>query len=688
MIVGLEVIAITYVASKIYEFFRDQKDKIKMIPEVIMDDATLNNDIAVKKDDVVSEHDKTLDHYAKMSGVSLVISGACCLIANVPPLFVLGNIFMISYVSIPIIRQAEKSLIKDKKIKNDLLNAIVITGAIATGAYFTASLINLVYHFGSILLAKTRLRSEKILTNIFEKQPVKAWILKDNIEVEFHLDDIRMNDIVVVNTGEIIPVDGYIDNGEAMIDQHILTGESVPAEKKKGDHVFAATLVLSGRINIKVEKSGSDTVAAKISKTLYDMMNFKTRRQLRGEIWADNVAPPLLILGGLSLPFLSFSSSLAVLYASPGNIYRFCGSLLTLNYLIVASKRGILIKDGAALEEFIHIDTIIFDKTGTLTENEPRVGQIIPYHINYNEKDILSYALVAEYKMTHPIAKAILKKAKEWGLYVTNPDDSEYKVGYGIRVSFDNKMIRVGSLSFLKMEGIQIDDRLKKKWTAPYDTMANSLVFVAIDNDVAGAIEIVFQVRPEVKKVVNGLRRRGINHISILSGDTLEPTRRLSESIGADTYFHGILPEDKARIVEQYQKEGRKVCFVGDGINDAIAMKKADVSISLRGASTVATDMAQVILMDGTLSKLCDLIDISIGLDSSLRQNISTSSIAAVGYGSIFLFYLNVGLVPSILFSVFLLSTLLVHAMLPLSQITFNDKEENERIAYDDDNKG
>ncbi|MCV6636888.1 heavy metal translocating P-type ATPase [Candidatus Albibeggiatoa sp. nov. NOAA] len=663
MLLALELMAGTYLGLRVLDFYRRRKKKTH----------TPKTDISSESTSEAS----TSNHYIKTSSLALFTSSLFTVTSTASPILRATNIILLTYTSSPILKQAEQSIIQDKKIKNDLLNGLVIIGSVATGAYFTAALIMLIYHAGSKALTKTQHRSEKMLTDIFQNQPTTAWIIQGDTEIEVAYQDIQVNDIVVVNTGEVIPIDGVIIQGEAMVDQHTLTGESMPAAKKTGEQVFATTLVLSGRIYIKVEKSGNDTVAAKISHTLDNMLDFKTDVQLVGEKWADKVAVPLLALGAAAFPFIGLSPTLAILYASPGNIFRFCGSLLTLNHLIVASRNGILVKEGAALEKLTHIDTVIFDKTGTLTESQPEVGEIIIYHPSYTEKQVLNYALIAEYKMTHPIAQAIQNKAEEWDLPMPEVDYSEYKMGYGIKASFDNQSIWVGSISFLKMERVAIPENLEQNLIETYQ--GHSMVMVAVDGELIGAMEIHFKVRPEVTNLIDGLRKRGIKHISILSGDNAAPTRHLAEAIHADSYFHNILPEDKARIVQKFQKQGKTVCFVGDGVNDAIAMKQADVSVSLRGASSVATDMAQVILLDGTLNKLDELFDLSKNLDKNLRHSIIFGASAASGYVIIFPLYLHIGLLTTLLSSLVILAGMVTHAMLPLKQL--NQDENLKQIT-------
>ena len=283
--------------------------------------------------------------------------------------------------------------------------------------------------------------------------------------------------------------------------------------------------------------------------------------------------------------------------------------LAMLSSLSLCASKGILIKDGRALEMMSQVDAILFDKTGTLTHEQPEVGRVITAP-GWQTEQVLAYAAAAERKFHHPIARAILQKAHELAIPPLPTDDTQYKVGYGISVQILGFSVKLGSRRFMASEGIE----LPAEFLAVLDEahrLGNTMVLVAADGRVVGAIELRAAIRPEVRQVISDLRQAGIEHIGIISGDHDGPTRRLAESLGMDRYFAQVLPADKADYVAKLQAEGRTVCFVGDGINDSIALKKADVSISLRGASSIATDTAKVIFLEGGLSRLCELRDIA-----------------------------------------------------------------------------
>jgi len=620
VLLGLEVLVGTYIGTRVFNHFKVKKNRPKPNSGHLKlnQKATQISSLNITP----TKTEKETDHYFKASTVSvgLVVGGYFY-----APIRFLG-ILSTSYATVPILVETQKSL-SERKLKNDLLIFLVSVGCFVMGQYLTATLAAWFYQLGNKMVEKTQNHSQEILTNIFGQQPKNAWILKDEVEIEVPLDTVQLNDIVVVDMGGVISIDGEIIKGMAMIDQHVLTGESMPVEKWVGEQVFASTIILSGKIWIKVEQTGLDTNLSKITHILTHTVEFKTYLQSRAEKWADNAAKPLLGIGAVFLPIVGIPPTMTILYSSPGSDIKVLASLQTLKHLTLAYQKGLLVKDGRALENLLKVDTVLFDKTGTLTSVEPEVGQIILCD-DFQENDILTYAAAAERKLTHPIARAIVAKAEEFNLYLPDIDNASYQMSYGITVDINNKTIKVGSTRFMEMEGIIIPDKIKKA-QAHCDTEGYSLVMLSVEHKIKGAIEIQPQVRSEASQVIQELRQRGIKHIAIVSGDRKQPTKKLAKTLGMDDYFYDFLPQDKAMLIEELQKEGKTVCFVGDGINDAIAMKKSDVSVSMLGATSIATDTAQVVLMDGGLSHLSYLFDISKQLDMKMKQTL----FLCTGYG-------------------------------------------------------
>jgi len=523
-----------------------------------------------------------------------------------------------------------------------LLGAIMFIGMIATGHLVLAAFSGVLGGFFMKIIKKAEDSSEKQLINVFSGHPPRVWIEKDGVEIQVDFNTLQKGDLVIVNAGEIIPVDGVIHSGLANIDQHILTGESQPVELDVGDKVFASTLLLSGRIAILVKTTGEETVAAGIGRVLNNTQNYKENLIARGQKISDSFIPVEVGITAVTLAVLGPTSALAVMWSSLGVNMAILGPLSVLNYLQILSRHGILIKDGRVLESLRQVDTVVFDKTGTLTLEQPTVGKIHSLGA-YDENTVLSYAAAAEYRQPHPIAKAIVDKATSKNLELPNLDAASYEVGYGIKVTIDGQLIRVGSARFMTNEGIELP-KVTQDIQTKAETEGFSLIYVAINQQLGGILEMHPSIRPEAFAIIKHLKKRGMK-LYIISGDHEHPTKRMADTLGIDHYFAEVLPENKANLVKQLCEEGRFVCFIGDGINDAIALKSAQVSISLKGASTAATDTAQIIFMDGTLNHLEQLFHLADEFENTMHTNfISTIVPGVICIGGVYFLHFGIAM--------------------------------------------
>jgi Cu2+-exporting ATPase len=590
-------------------------------------------DIKVDDPKEKTEEEKQADRYLGANITSLALFA----ISSIYPVARLPGIALAVYSALPIYKRATMSAIKEKKLKNDVLNSLVVTGSLASGHYIISSLFTFISNLGTVVVLKSKSYSEEMLKGVFDQKVSTVWLLRDNVEIETPIEKVQIDDIIIIHTGGLVPLDGVIVRGEVTVDQHTLTGESIPVEKMVDDKVLASTVVIAGSARVKVTQTGQNTVVAKIESVLQNTSDFKTGIQLKGELWADKVATPILIAGVAVMPLSGIGLATAIFNCSPGNGIRLSASAQTLTHIILAAQKNILIKDGRVLEQLMDVDTVVFDKTGTLTKDEHEVSRILSANNDYTEDDILFYAAATEQRVNHPLAQAIIIKAAEHEF--TMPDlslaDHKYQVGLGVTANINNKTIQVGSLKFMQQADISLPDEIKAE---VQQAIAGgfSVVMVAAEGQVVGAIEIQAQLRPEARQIIKDLRQRGVKNLYILSGDQLEPTRQMANLLELDGYFHNVSPEDKSNIIEKLQKEGKKVCFIGDGINDVIAMKKANVSISLSGASTIATDVAQVIFMNGTLSELDELFALSHLLKRRLVMTITSyTTVVLISFSSI-----------------------------------------------------
>lgn len=559
----------------------------------------------------------------KSEGASLPVATLSLVTAAASTFFVPAMLpasaALMLYTAIPSYRRGYQVVTQERRLGVDVLDSIIFSACLVTGQLFAGATTAWFLTFGRKLLKKTEDDSAKILRNVFGKQPSLVWLFKDGAEIETSLDKIRLGDLIVVHTGEAVPVDGKVHEGNAIIDQHMLTGESAPSEKAVGDDVFASTVMLAGKIVVAVEKAGEETTSSKITRILNQTVTYKPKSQSIGENLADKAVLPALGIASIAGLTTGPSAALAVINSELGTGIRMAAPLGLLSALTLCAKDAILVKDGQALERMREVDTVLFDKTGTLTREKPEVGKILCCG-SFDESLLISYAAAAEQKFSHPIAKAIQERFEKLQRPMPQINASRYSVGFGITVEIEGELVRVGSRRFMEMENIPFPTSLQKDLSRIHDD-GHSFVSIAIGDKLAGILELRSSNRPEAQEIITGLRARGIKQIAIISGDHERPTRALAEQLGVDRHFAEVLPQEKARYVELLQKEGRTVCFVGDGINDSIALKQADVSISLRGASSVATDTAQVIFMEDNITKMLALFDHSQMLHQNVRRS-------------------------------------------------------------------
>ena len=524
-------------------------------------------------------------------------------------------------------KTAYRHLVHERRASADVLNAIFLAATLAGGFLFALSIGGWFVVLVKWLAIKTEDHAKHGIIDLFGQQIRSVWMLVDGVEVEVPVEQVQTGDLIIIYAGQMAPMDGAIVQGHASIDQHMLTGEAQPAEKGPGDRVLAATIVLAGRIVVQVEKAGDETTAAQIGRILTDTSDFKESLVARATIFNDSIALPFILASGLLMPFLGVERALGVLMSTPGYRMVLYGPLSMLSYLHLAAQQGILIKDGRSLELLDEVDTVVFDKTGTLTLDQPYVSAIHTW-AGFTEERVLAYAAAAEAPQSHPVASAILQAAAALGIITEAVDAAEYEIGYGIQARLGGHTVRVGSRRFMSMHAIPIPSAAEILQEDVHNA-GHSMVMVSVDRTLVGAIVLQPTLRPEAETIVRQLRARGLQ-LYIISGDHEAPTQQLADQLGVDGYFAQILPKDKADLVRQLQAEGRKVCFVGDGINDSIALKTANVSISLHGAATIAIDTAQIVLMKGNLAQLPAIFTLADEFVANMRVNFLAATLPCV----------------------------------------------------------
>jgi Cu2+-exporting ATPase len=604
-----------YSVSGITSNVRVEYDTKKLTREDILEVLSEAVRMVVRESDL--EPDNSLRQIS-LASANLVFAGT----ASFFPVLVPAAIVTTVVVSIPTFVRALEALFVKREIKVDILDATVIGVGLGFGFVFAPALLVWIVDIGYTILDVTSKTSHQLLAKVFGKQTRKAWLLVDGQEVECKVSDLKKGDLIVVSTGEQVPVDGVVEDGDAMIDQHALTGESAPVEKTTGDSVFAMTVAVAGKIIVRVTETGENTNAAKIVRIIEHSMEHKVRLQSQAERFADLAVIPTLALGGTGLGFVGPDAMLAIINADYGTGIRVAGPTALLASLALAAKNGIIIKNANVLESLSQMDAVIFDKTGTLTQETPVVGNVICCDgASFDEEKILAYVACAEQKFSHPIAKAILQRAAELNLQLPLIDESQYHVGFGVDVQVNGDALKVGSMRYMQRENVAIPGHVTTHLENIHKE-GRSAVFAAVNGELMGVIELHASSRPEAYPIIKTLReKRGIEEIYLISGDHEAATRALAERLGIPHYFAEVLPQDKAKYVQMLQGKGMKVAMVGDGINDSVALSKANYSISLRGAADIATDIADVVFVEGNLAKFDMLFQISDNLHKNVQRS-------------------------------------------------------------------
>lgn len=557
-------------------------------------------------------------HFAKVGGATTIListASYCCSPLN---LIAVGAL---SYTSLPMFEKTNELLRSEGKFDNQAYSSLIMIMLLGAGNYFAAALSSVIHHVSEHVIEQSKKESAQLAAEVYHQAPEMIWIDDgQGVERQTPLAQLQAGDVVLVTTGEVIPVDGIISTGMALIDQQALTGEANPMEKHPGDKVMAATIILSGRIGIVSRYSGEESSVNQLNKLLHQTEDYKTQLQLKGEAWSSRIAFPVLTASALMIPFTGTASAFALLFSVPMDTVRSMLSMQTLVHMRRTNEQGAFIKDGRVLEELPRIDTILFDKTGTLTQTRPDVAAIIPC-ADYDKGTLLLYAAAAEQRLDHPIAQAIADKARQQKLKLPPVTQSKYDLGLGVAVSINGHKVLVGSQRFIQQQTDtpslpEIIQAAMKK------AAGHSFVLIAIDNKIQGVLELYPHLRPEVPALIKSLKKRGFKQLSIVSGDQHIPTQRLADTLKMDRVYAEVQPHDKAAIIRQLQAEGRHVCFIGDGINDAIALKQANVSICLQSASVIANEMAQIIMINDSLEGVDGLFDMATDLHKKLGESL------------------------------------------------------------------
>jgi Cu2+-exporting ATPase len=509
----------------------------------------------------------------------------------------------VACTAVPSVRRAALAL-REGRVGVDALDVVAIGISVATGRFATGALVTWLLGLGDLVLARTHARARRAITERLDLEAVDAHRLRGNVPEHVPSRALRPGDRIVVETGARIAADGVVESGAALVDERALTGESMPRARHRGDRVLSASVVVEGQIVVCVDRVGADTTAMRIAEILAGSGMKPMTLQRNAERVADRLVLPTFALAGASAALTAqLDRMTSVLITDFGTGLRIAVPTAALTAMTLAAREGVLVKGGQFLERLSRVDTIVFDKTGTLTCGEPDVVAIDVLG-PLSAASYLGLAAAAEARQKHPIARAIRRCAERAGATASCAElgSETVSVGRGVSAVVDGHRVVVGGKRAMLEHGVRVG--AARAITERHRSLGASSVLVAVDEQVAAVIAISDEPRAESAAVIDALREGGRRQVILLSGDARATTHAIGRALRVDRAEGELLPEDKARIVRELQSAGRTVAMVGDGINDAPALAIADVGISLEGSTDLALEAADVVLLEGGLSKL------------------------------------------------------------------------------------
>ncbi|MEO5357239.1 MAG: heavy metal translocating P-type ATPase [Nitrospirae bacterium YQR-1] len=608
------------------------KDAVK--PEIIVSSVsvlTLSDLVKLKTEPaLVKTEDKDISlAFFKWSSAAM---GLSIVLGGIPPLALAIVYPVLLYISVPVYKRAYKCIKNEHRLNVDFLDASALTVGMLTGDVINASAMVWLIHLGDYIRDLTASSSQRTIRKLLDFQENYAWVVRGDVEVKVRVKDINVGEIVSLNVGNLIPVDGRITEGEIIVDQQVLTGESFPVHKEVGDTVLAATVIKDGKAYVRVIRTGDDTKVAQVVKMVEEAPIYETKIQNHAEKFADRIVTPSLITTGLIFATtLNLHHLAALLTVDFGTGVRVSAPTAVLSCMISATSHGILIKGGSYLEKLYKTDTIIFDKTGTLTTGVIKVEDVIGFN-GYEEEEIISYAATAELQMTHPIAEAVVRHAEHKHIALKKRDMVQYCVGRGVDAWINGKNVLVGSLRLLQENSIPIGDDIANI-TDRFIDDGKAALYVSLDGKLGGIISFRDQIRKEAKAMIDDLHRVGVKNVIMLTGDVKKVAYPVAKMLGIDQCIAEVLPEQKAEVVIDLKNKGKIVAFVGDGINDSVALSYADIGISVKGGADITKETAGVILLDDNLSKIPKAFEISKETITLIKENYTiTGGLNVVAY--------------------------------------------------------
>ena len=528
--------------------------------------------------------------------------------------------FLTTLKSVKYIWKGMRTLTKCR-IEVPVLDATAIGVSMLRGDFSTASSVMFLLGFGEILEDWTHKKSVDDLARSMSLNVSKVWLITEDSEVQVGTDEIKPGDRVRIHMGTVIPFDGIVTEGEAMVNEASLTGESMPVAKHESSYVYAGTVMEEGELTIRVKEISGSTKFEKIVTMIEETEKLKSAVESKAEHLADRLVP--YTLAGTALTYAltrNVTKALSILMVDFSCALKLAMPISVLAAIREANAHHITVKGGKFLEAVAEADTIVFDKTGTLTKAQPTVVDVVSFNGDSKE-NLLRLAACMEEHFPHSMAKAVMDAAKERGLtHEEMHSKVEYIVAHGISTMVDGRKAIIGSHHFV-FEDEKCTIPVGKEELFRNLPEEYSHLYLGIEGKLAAVICIEDPLRPEAPEVVKALRKAGFTQIVMMTGDSDRTAKAIAARVGVDKYYSEVLPEDKAKFVEEAKAQGRKVLMVGDGINDSPALSAADVGIAISDGAELAREIADITIGADDLSVMVTLKEISNGLMDKIHKN-------------------------------------------------------------------
>src|ERR1700722_14569983 len=564
-----------------------------------------------------------------IGGAALALLGVRRYAFNRPPLLSPSGQLVATgatvFMGYPFLRGALRGLRSGRAGTDALVTAATVASLVLRENVVALTVLWLL-NIGEYLQDLTLRRTRRAISDLLRGTADTAWIrLDDGNEVQVPIDTVEIGDDVVIHDHVAIPVDGDVVDGEAVVDQSAITGETLPVSIVAGSTVHAGSVVLRGRLIVRARAVGNQTTIGRIISRVEEAQHDRAPIQTVGENFSRRFVPASFIVSAITLattgdarraanPLLACPRAVGL--ATPTAISAAIGN---------GARRGILIKGGSHLEQAGRVDAIVFDKTGTLTVGRPVVTNIIALHDDWQPEQVLAYAASSELHSRHPLAEAVIRSTEERRITIPPHEECEVLVGLGMRIWADGRTLLLGSPSLLRGEDVAVSQEAAE-WVEKLRRQAETPLLLAVDGTLVGLISLRDEIRTEAPDVLKQLRANGIRRIVMLTGDHPEIARVVAGELGIDEWRAEVLPEDKLEVVRKLQDEGYIVGMVGDGINDAPALAAANIGIAMGLAGTdVAVETADVALANDDLRRLLDVGDLGTRAVEVIRQNYGMS---------------------------------------------------------------